>query len=276
MDPCTELRDFLRSRRAAIQPCGTVGVRHSGRRRVPGLRREEVAELAGVSPDYYLRLEQGRNTTVSVPVLNAVARVLRLTDVERAHLIRLARPADDRVPLELPERVMPGLHDMLSRIGGTPAYVVGRATGVLAWNTRAAEVFTDFARIPESERNMARIMFLTPLGAEMFPDWTAKAISVVSYLRMNRAYYPDDRELRALVAELEEKSPEFRRLRDLQRVDEKTHGRYRISGRGGPDFTLAYRGLRLPEAPRQTLIVYFPETEAPDRLHPPGARPRGG
>ncbi|MDA0563870.1 helix-turn-helix transcriptional regulator [Streptomonospora sp. S1-112] len=275
MDPRTELRDFLRQRRAAIQPRDIAGVRHSGRRRVPGLRREEVAELAGVSPDYYLRLEQGRNKTVSVIVLNSIARALRLTEVERTHLLRLARPADDRPALELPERIMPGLRDMLSGIGAAPAYVIGRKTDVLAWNACAAEVFTDFGRIPPDERNMTRIMFLTSLGREMFPDWELKALAVISYLRMSLAYYPDDTELRALTAEVARKSADFRRLRDLQHVAEKTHGRYRIGGRGKADFTLAYRGLRLPEAPRQSLIVYFPESREPAvlRAPAPGARP---
>jgi transcriptional regulator with XRE-family HTH domain len=152
----TELRDFLRSRRARITP-GDAGLApQPGTRRVPGLRREEVAHLAGVSMDYSVRLERGRHVNVSETVLDALARALRLNDTERDHLFAVARPGRSRRRPVPPQRVRPSLYRVLDSLAEIPATVIGRRLDVLATNRMARALVTDFDRLPHRERNMAR------------------------------------------------------------------------------------------------------------------------
>lgn len=164
-----DLGDFLRSRRARIRP-EDVGLNSYGRRRVPGLRREEVAQLAGVSVDYYIRLEQGRGPSVSDAVLDAIARVLRLDGTEHAYLRTVARPAPRKAAQPASQRVRPGLRLLLDTLDPAPAFVLGRRMDVLAWNA-LGDAVVGFSRMAAAERNMPRQTFLEPAARELYPDW---------------------------------------------------------------------------------------------------------
>lgn len=249
-----ELGEFLRSRRARLQPAD-LGLPAHGRRRVPGLRREELAAVAGVSPDHYVRLEQGRSVQFSAEVLDAVARALRLSDTERAHLHRLARPAATGGSRP-PQRVRPGLAQLLDAMGELPGYVLGRNTDVLAWNSAAVALFTDFAALPAGRRNKARLVFLDEDFRTRYVDWPDKARDVVAYLRYDMARHPGDPGTTALVRELSAASAEFRALWAQHHVRDKTHGRYRLRHPVVGPLELDYETLRLPDDPDQALVLY--------------------
>ncbi|KFK85165.1 XRE family transcriptional regulator [Streptomyces sp. JS01] len=261
LDRRAELSEFLRTRRAKLQP-QDVGLPDFGRhRRVPGLRREELAQLAGVSVAYYTRLEQGNGRNVSAEVLDAIARALRLTDAEHAHLTHLARPArhkKKRRPARV-QRVRTGLLYLLDNMDGIPAYVTGARSDILAWNAMAAAVFGDWGALPPGERNWARLVFLSPGYRDLFVNWDSKASDMVSYLRLYAGCHPDDPELSALVGELSVKSDEFRRLWATHNVKEKGHGvklvRHPLAG----DLTLSYETLNLPDDEEQHLVTYHAE-----------------
>ncbi|MEU6122884.1 helix-turn-helix transcriptional regulator [Streptomyces sp. NPDC047123] len=262
-----DLGDFLRSRRARIQPAD-VGLVAHGRRRVPGLRREEVAQLAGVSVDYYIRLEQGRGPSVSDAVLDAIARVLRLDGTEHAYLRAVARPVPRaRAPRAAAQRVRPGLRLLLDTIDRAPAFVFGRRMDVLAWND-LADAVNGFSRLSPAERNIPRQVFLEGAGRQCYPEWEAVAAETVAYLRLDAARYPSDAGLCALVGELSVKSAEFRRLWADHQVKEKTHGVKRIDHPVVGELVLPYETLTLPGDPDQLLVVYTPEpgSDSADRL----------
>ncbi|MFF0508672.1 helix-turn-helix domain-containing protein [Streptomyces fimicarius] len=261
LDRRAELSEFLRTRRAKLQP-QDVGLPEFGRaRRVPGLRREELAQLAGVSVAYYTRLEQGNGRNVSAEVLDAIARALRLTDAEHAHLNHLARPArhkKKRRPAKV-QRVRTGLLYLLDNLEGIPAYVAGARSDILAWNPMAAAVFGDWAALPPAERNWARLVFLSPAYRDLFLSWDSKASDMVSYLRLYAGCHPDDPQLSALVGELSLKSEEFRRLWATHNVKEKGHGIKLIRHPLVGDLTLSYETLNLPDDEDQQLVTYHAE-----------------
>ncbi|NGY64379.1 helix-turn-helix transcriptional regulator [Lentzea sp. NEAU-D13] len=167
-DRQAELKDFPRSRRARVKP-EDVGLPSSGRRRVPGLRREELAQLAGVSFTYYARLEQGYSDGISTSVLDAVARALRLTGEEHGHLLQLAQPTRAGSPEPDVEQVRPGVRNLLDALGA-PGIVVGRRRNVLGWNRLATAVFGDLSHLPPHQHNWARQVFLCPATRERFVD----------------------------------------------------------------------------------------------------------
>jgi transcriptional regulator with XRE-family HTH domain len=212
LDRRTELREFLRSRRARIKP-EDVGLPSYGRRRVPGLRREELAQLAGVSYAYYARLEQGYGDTMSAEVLDAVARALRLDEEERDHLIRLAQPDRQSTTQTAPppQGLRPTVQHLLDTLG-VPAYVVSRRMDILGWNRLATAVFGDWDRLPPEERNVARLIFLSPEARSRFVDPECVALRVAGVLRMNAGKSPDDPHFSSLIEELSQKSEEFRRV----------------------------------------------------------------
>ncbi|MFJ3091094.1 helix-turn-helix transcriptional regulator [Streptomyces sp. NPDC086838] len=252
-----ELGDFLRSRRARISP-EDVGLNSYGRRRVPGLRREEVAQLAGVSVDYYIRLEQGRGPSVSDAVLDAIARVLRLDETEHAHLRTVARPKARKASAPSVRRVRPGLRLLLDLFDRAPAFVLGRRMDVLAWNA-LGDALNGFSRLPAGERNMPRQAFLAPGARELYPDWPAVAAETVAYLRLDAGLHPDDKELAALVGELSLKSEDFRRLWADHQVKAKTYGVKRMVHPVVGELTLPYETLAVPGEPELSLVVYTPE-----------------
>ncbi|MEV4786748.1 helix-turn-helix transcriptional regulator [Streptomyces tuirus] len=268
-----ELGDFLRSRRARIQP-EEVGLPSYGRRRVPGLRREEVAQLAGVSVDYYVRLEQGRGPGapsrtrsggVSDAVLDAIARVLRLDEAEHEYLRAVARPRRQDGYGPAAPRVRPGVQLLLDGMDRHPAYVLDHRMDVLAWNPLADAVLgfggADGLSLP-------RRLFLDPASRELYPDWAEVTAQMVAHLRLQAGHHPGDPATGELVAELARASEEFRRLWADHLVKPCDYGvkllRHPVAGL----LTLPYETLTVPAAPDQTIVVYAPEpgSETAERL----------
>ncbi|GAA3792135.1 helix-turn-helix domain-containing protein [Streptomyces phyllanthi] len=264
LDRRAELSEFLRTRRARLKP-EDVGLPDYGRhRRVPGLRREELAQLAGVSVAYYTRLEQGNGRNVSAEVLDAIARALRLSDAEHAHLVHLAKPkAHKKKPSARPQQVRGALRQLLDTLDGIPAYVVGRRSDILVWNRMAAAVFGDWSELPAHERNWARMVFLRPEYRELYVEWEQKATDMVAFLRMDAGCYPDDPRLSALVGELSVKSEEFRRLWATYDVKEKSHGVKQLHHPLVGPLTLSFETFRLPDDGDQSLITYHAEPGSP-------------
>ncbi|MEU5303475.1 helix-turn-helix transcriptional regulator [Streptomyces noursei] len=264
-----ELGEFLRSRRARLRPEELGLPAYGGRRRVPGLRREELAQLAGVSVDHYVRLEQGRTLHFSEAVLDAVARALRLDAVERAHLYRLARPwpetgaFDGEAEQDQRQQVRPGLRRLLDSTPDVPAYIVGRNTDVLAWNRLAAALITDFGALPPRQRNLARLVFLDEGMRNLYADWRGKAGDVAAYLRLDAGRHPDDPHTAELLDELAAGSPEFRAAWAEHRLKDKTHGRYVYRHPVVGELDLGFETLRLPDDPDQALIAHTVDEGTP-------------
>src|SRR3954454_2249881 len=165
-----ELADFLRNRRASLTP-DDVGLPNGGRRRTPGLRREEVAQLAGVGATWYTWLEQGRDVRASLEVLEAISSALRLTRAERAHLILLGR-GEEAPPCKSPvERASASLRRLIANLGTNPAYIIGRRWDYLAWNDAATALLGDFGALPRSARNHVWQTFMAPRRRALFTDW---------------------------------------------------------------------------------------------------------
>ncbi|MFF7790109.1 helix-turn-helix domain-containing protein [Streptomyces sp. NPDC007991] len=273
-----ELGDFLRSRRARIQP-EEVGLASYGRRRVPGLRREEVAQLAGVSVDYYIRLEQGRGPSVSDAVLDAVARVLRLDEAEHEYLRAVARPRRRAEGRQAAARgsthreaaaaslVRPGVQLILDGLDRNPAYVLDHRMDVLAWNALGDAVVGLSDQAP-GERNMPRRVFLDPSARDLYPDWAAIASQTVAHLRLQAGHHPDDAATARLVGELSRASDDFRRLWADHLVKPCDHGVKQLRHPVAGLLTLPYETLTIPAAPDQTIVVYTPEpgSETAERL----------
>ncbi|WP_306186168.1 helix-turn-helix transcriptional regulator [Streptomyces sp. MK5] len=263
LDRRAELSEFLRTRRARLQP-EDVGLPHYGRhRRVPGLRREELAQLAGVSVAYYTRLEQGNGQGVSAEVLDSIARALRLTDAEHAHLTHLAKPKHKKKQAAPIQQVRSSLRQLLDTLDAVPAYVVGRRAELLAWNRMAAAVFGDWSQMPAQERNWARMVFLKPEYRDLYLDWEQKAIDVVCGLRMEAGCYPEDPRLSALVGELSVKSEDFRRLWAAHDVKEKSHGVKRLRHPLAGEMDLRYESFKLADDADQSMVLYHAEPGSP-------------
>jgi transcriptional regulator with XRE-family HTH domain len=255
-----DLREFLRSRRARVAP-EDVGLDPGpGPRRVPGLRREELARLAGVSVDYYTRLEQGRDINVSTDVLQAIAEALRLAEDERNHLFDLARPtrARRRSAASPSQRVRPGMLVLLESLS-IPAFVVGRRSDVLASNRLARSLICDFEALPLAERNHARWVFLDPVARERYLDWRVVARETVASLRMDAGRHPDDPQLAALIGELTMRSPDFAEWWADHDVKVLSHGTKRYHHPIVGDLTISYEALPVPDAVDQTLFIYTAE-----------------
>ena len=206
-----DLGDFLRARRAALDP-RRAGLPDDGRlRRVSGLRREELSQLANVSVDYIVRLEQGRTRRVSRPVLDALADALQLTPDDRAYLATLAEVARVTPTRASPKpEVAPPLRQLLEDMRDIPAMVVYRRMDVLAWNSGAGALLTDFGALPPRERNLVRLMFLDDAFRSLYADWPRAARDAVAVLRMEAGRHPDDPDLIALVGELSIRDADFR------------------------------------------------------------------
>jgi transcriptional regulator with XRE-family HTH domain len=264
MDQRAELGEFLRSRRARLQPAD-VGLPDFGRhRRVPGLRREELAQLAGVSVAYYTRLEQGNGQNVSAEVLDSIARALRLDGAERDHLTHLAKPKARRKRVSSrPQQVRPELLTLLEAMEGVPAYVLGRRLDVIGWNRMARAVFGDFAAMPAEDRNLARLVFLDPAAGDLFAEWECQACYVVSHLRLYAGCHPDDPRLSALVGELSVKNAEFRTLWAAHTVASKTHGTKQLRHPLVGELSLSFETFNLPDDTEQSLVVFHAEPGSP-------------
>jgi transcriptional regulator with XRE-family HTH domain len=251
-----DLGDFLRARRSELNP-SDVDLPEGGRqRRVAGLRREEVAQLAAISSDYYTRLEQGR-ISPSAPVLASLARVLRLDDDQRTYMYELAgTPAKSR--RRAPQKVKPYLQRLLDRIDA-PAIVMTPTHDILAWNPLATALMIDFAEIPERERNFMRLLFTDPRMRSLYPEWEELARSVVSYIRMEAARKPDDPRLAELVGDLSIRDAQFRQWWAGTHVAVKRRGTRRYNHPVVGEITLEWDALTSDAEPDQQLIVYTPE-----------------
>jgi len=262
VDPRTELSDFLRSRRARLSP-DDVGLPQYGRtRRVPGLRREELAQLAGVSVAYYTRLEQGNGHNVSAEVLDSVARALRLNDAEREHLNNLTRSKPHKKRKEQRSPLRPALRHLLDGIA-VPAYIGGRRCDILAWNPMAAALFGDWGELAPRDRNWARMIFLRPECQNLFVNWESKAADVVAFLRLDAGCCSDDPELAALIGELSLRSELFRQLWAAHEVKEKSFGTKLVRHPLVGEMTLSYETLRMPSEPSLFLTTYHAEPGTP-------------
>ena len=265
VEPREELSDFLRSRRGRLSP-DELGLRSYGPRRVPGLRREELAQLAGVSADYYTRLEQGRGVHPSRSVLDAIARALQLDQAEASHLRRLAAPQSAPRRKTPPERVRPAIRLLLERLDRVAVLVLGRRMDVLAWNSLAAVLICDFGALPRRERNMVRLTFLDESTRSLYPEWEQAAANGAALLRSAAGRWPDDPELEALVGELSVKSNEFVRAWARHEVYEKMHGTKRIHHPLVGGLTLLYETLTLPDEPEQHLVTYTAQADTESQM----------
>lgn len=251
--------EFLRARRELVRP-EDLGVPDLGRRRVPGLRREELAMLAGVSADYYVRLEQGRDRHPSEQVLDALACALRLDDETAAHLHELARPAPHRRRARArPERVRPSIQQLLDGWAHTPAFVLGPCCDVLASNALAGALHIGFT----AGHNLLRTIFLDPDAREFHADWTRTARGSVATLRASAAPELDGPRLAELVGELSLKSDTFRRLWARHDVHRKTHATKLFHHPVVGKLKLNYTSFSIDGAPGQQLIVYHAQPYTP-------------
>jgi transcriptional regulator with XRE-family HTH domain len=271
VDRKEEIREFLISRRAKISP-EQAGISSYGElRRVPGLRREEVAQLAGVSADYYTRLERGSLSGVSDSVLEAVASALQLDEAERTHLMDLARTANTptrRAPRRPPQqRVRPGVLQLLDGMTGVVAMVQNGRSDVLAANLLARALYAEVldsaappgqatpARLP----NQARYIFLDPRAGDFYPDWPAVAATAVAMLRFEAGRNPHGRELNELVGELTTRSGPFASLWAGHDVRIHTTGTKRFHHPVAGDLSLQFETLHLPGDEGQTLFTFTAE-----------------
>ncbi|MEU5525546.1 helix-turn-helix transcriptional regulator [Micromonospora chersina] len=257
-----ELANFLRTRRARLRPA-EVGLPEGVRRRTPGLRRQEVAQLAGMSIDYYIRLEQGRGPHPSRQVLAALARALLLTRDERAYLFRVAgeAPPDATGP---GREVSPGMRHLLDAMSETPAYLVDAAYEILAWNRLAAWFVGDLSAVPAGERSMVRWMFgaTVPESHWADPEVLRFARTTVADLRAAYGRYPADPALAALVTELLGLSPRFAALWAEHEVGERRPTVKRVAHPELGPLEFECRVLHVPETD-QRLIVYVPAPGSP-------------
>ena len=268
MDNRAEVREFLTSRRAKITP-GQAGLPEVGQRRVPGLRRSEVAALAGMSVEYYAKLERGSLGGVSATVLDAIARALHLDEAERAHLFHLAHAADGTSAAMRPRRsakqwtVRPSLQWTLDSITSAPAIVGNGRMDLLATNHLGRALYSDVYDDPSNPPNFARFAFLDSAAHRFYPDWNLAADTAVAILRTSAGRDPHDKGLHDLVGELSTRSEEFRRRWSSH--DVRVHGtgtkyfHHHIVG----DLTLAYESFDLRAEPGLTMTTYAAEPNSP-------------
>ncbi|HEY4457452.1 MAG TPA: helix-turn-helix transcriptional regulator [Pseudonocardiaceae bacterium] len=258
-----ELGGFLRAKRAALTP-EAAGLAVAGARRVAGLRRAELAALAGVSVDYYTRLEQGRPIAPSAAVLDAIASALRLDATERDYLHAVARRTPRRKPSNARQAVRPGLLALIERLGTAPAFVLGRRTDVLMANPTARLLIADFPTMPAKQRNAVRWLVLDEGARSLFGDgWADVAAYLVGTLRMDAARHPDDPRLVELVGELSIRSEHFRRWWASQTVVEWSQGTKILHHPTVGRLTLHSEAITFPGDPDQTLIVFLAEPGSP-------------
>lgn len=250
----SELGAFLKECRAQLSP-RTVGLSESGAlRRVPGLRREEVAHLVGISTHAYARLEQGR-APVPRTVLATLARVLHLSDHQRDRLFELAAGGACASRRRPAQKVHPQLRRLLDELTTSPALVIGRNLDILAWNPPAAALLTDFGKVPAKKRNYARLMFTDPAFRELCLDWRTNARTCVTHLRLEAARHPGDAGLAALVGELSVADTDFRQWWAGRQMNGLRMGTKRLRHPVVGDLTLDWDSLTCAAAPAQKLLI---------------------
>lgn len=255
-----ELAHFLRTRRERLTP-EEVGLNAGTRRRTPGLRREELALLAGIGVTWYTRLEQGREITVSAQVLESLARVLRLDQAERNHLFVLGReqlPAD---PYPMTGIAGPALQSILDAMGIYPAYIANPRWDIVAWNLALSRVYTDFGSLPARERNILRFAFTHPLQRTLQVNWEKEARGVLAMFRSSTERYVGELWFKHLVADLQELSPEFREWWPRHDIQSAHTGKKELQHPLVGRLTLQSTNFLVADAPDLRLVVSTPAPE---------------
>jgi transcriptional regulator with XRE-family HTH domain len=265
VDNRVEVREFLVSRRAKVTP-EQAGLPAGGRRRVPGLRRSEVAGLAGMSVEYYSKLERGSLAGASASVLGSIARALQLDDAERAHLFDLARAADGTSAIERPSRrrsrpapPRASLQRVLDAVTDGPAFTCNGRMDILATNALARAFYDDLFANPDNRANLARFAFLDPASRDFYADWGATADITVAMLRTEAGRDPHDRDLHDLVGELSTRSEEFATRWGTHDVRHHGTGAKHFHHRVVGDLDLTYEVLALVAEPGLTITIYTAE-----------------
>lgn len=254
------LASFLRSRRQTLSP-EQMGLKPGPRRRTPGLRREEVAQLSGVSLTWYTWLEQGRDIGVSRQVLDALSQTLRLTPAERRHLFTLAETA---LPAELPRRMVvnPTLRRLVATLDPHPAHVVNDCWDLLAANRAYAALVGGLCQLPEEERNSIWLLFSRPEMQSLLVDWQREVRDILGQFRIAVGQHPDDPRTAALIDTLTRTSPAFRALWEKHPVHAFRPTMKRFSHPKAGRLDLNYTKLDVAEAPGQHLVVFMPASDA--------------
>ena len=256
-----ELADFLRRRRASIQP-EDVGLPSGGRRRTPGLRREEVASLAGVGTTWYTWLEQGRDVRASMDVFEAIAKALRLTPAERTHLILLGRgeeAPDCKPPVE---RISPTLRRLVENLGANPAMVLGRRWDYLAWNRAACVVFGDIGAIPKAARNHLWQLFMDPGRRELFAEWEQSSRLAAAKFRADHAEHLGDPSFEELIQALRQSSPDFCKAWKRHEVARVGVGTRTLHHPVAGKLMFEHAVFQPVEFPEQRLTLYSPVADS--------------
>jgi transcriptional regulator with XRE-family HTH domain len=254
------LADFLRNRREALRPAD-VGLPGGGRRRTPGLRREEVAQLAGVGTTWYTWLEQGRDVRASLEVLESLARGLRLSQAERTHLVLLGR-GEEPPPCKTPaERATPMLRRLVEGLGPNPAYLIGRRWDYLAWNDAAVALLGDLGAIPRAARNHAWQTFTDPARRELFTDWERSSRLLVAKFRADSARHLGDPGFDELIQALRSASPDFCRAWKRHEVSQGGEGRKDLNHPVAGLLSFSHAVLHPTEHAEQRLVLYSPLPE---------------
>ncbi|WP_372343635.1 helix-turn-helix transcriptional regulator [Streptomyces sp. KL116D] len=267
MAETTELGRYLRARRAQVTPADAGLPAGTGLRRTPGLRREELATLAGVSVDYYTRLERGRETNPSTAVIDAIGRALMLRGDPLERLHDLAELASGRLSEPQPtadDTVRDSVLRMLEALRPMPAYVVSRYNYVLAANPGGRALMPGLWDWPADQRSITRYLFLHPVGRELYVPWEETVTASVAHLRAIAGTDPDDPKLAALAGELLLKSPEFTRIWDRYDVCERSGGTKTFAHPKVGEMTLTYEVMQLARTGGQRLVAYQAPAGSPD------------
>jgi transcriptional regulator with XRE-family HTH domain len=262
----SDIREFLVSRRAKISPDQAGLPAYGANRRVQGLRREEVAMLAGISVEYYTRLERGMTSGASEEVLEGIARALQLDEAERAHVFDLVRAANRNRPTRTrptQDRVRPTVQRILEAMVGVPAYVRNGRLDLLSANRLGAALYSPVFEDPAGPPNTARFIFLNPKATEFFEDWDNIASDAVAILRAEAGRDPYDKRLSDLIGELSTRSDEFRVRWAAHNVKFHRTGTKRLHHPVVGELVLAYEALELPGDSGQRILAYTAEPDSP-------------
>lgn len=263
-----DLADFLRTRRTRLSP-EQVGLLRGGRRRTPGLRREEVAQLANVGVSWYTLLEQGRDIHPSLEVLQSIAEALQLTPAERQHLFLLADQQHLVDTHAADEQVSPALRRVLDALNPLPAYVIGRRWNYLAWNTAASHVLLLSKSAPPYENNAVWRMFANPMSRHIFnPQWEQVAQRMLAEFRAESARYTDEEWFKRLIADLQRVSPEFRAWWPRHDVGGRADALKAIEHPLMGYLLFEHTTLQVPTLPELKIMIYtpLPETDTLEKL----------
>jgi transcriptional regulator with XRE-family HTH domain len=268
VDNRKDAREFLASRRARISPEKAGLPAYGGNRRVPGLRREEVALLAGISVDYYTRLERGNLNGASDTVLEALARALQLDDAECAHLFDLARAANNSATTRrrpTPQRIRPGVQRILDAMTGAPAWVRNDRLDFLAANRLGHALYSPLIDSPARPANNARFVFLDPRATDFYTDWERAANDIVAILRSEAGRNPYDRNLSDLIGELSTRSETFRTRWADHNVRFHRTGTKQLHHPVVGHLDLTFEAMELPADTGLTLLAYTAEPDSPSQ-----------